>query len=152
MFNVLVDHSAMEVAQHLDRDTVQAFNFCTSRPDVCRCLVVRQSWVRSPGCTNTHGLHVKEETNHNNDSHSLRIKVTFSCDVIIASMARKLLAIGSAVAYYAQPGPSTHLVQELNVGTVPLSHGGAQLLDRHTARPLRRPSIQIEIPLGHWGR
>ena len=32
---------------------------------------------------------------------------------------------------------------------VPLSTG--PYLDRHTARPLRRPSIQIEIPLGHWG-
>ena len=37
-----------------------------------------------------------------NDPCSLRIKVRFSCEVVHASIHRKLMAIGHAVEYYAR--------------------------------------------------
>ena len=53
---------------------------------------LHQSTVRLPvpGCKNTHGWHVKKQANHSNDPRSLRIYVTFSCEVIHASMLRRL--------------------------------------------------------------
>ena len=49
-------------------NTVQTFNSCTSRPDVCHCLVVQ---------TPRDNIPIKYDR-HINDPRSLRIKVTFS--------------------------------------------------------------------------
>ena len=37
-------------------DTVQTFNACTSRPDVCKCLVVKQLWITCQNVSQTHEL------------------------------------------------------------------------------------------------
>ena len=59
--------------------TVQVFNSCTSRPDVCQCMVVQR---------------LVDNMSNNKPSKSMtqqvQIKATFSCEVIYASMPRKL--------------------------------------------------------------
>ena len=67
-----------------------------------------------PGCTYTNRAH---QAKHTNDPRSLQIKATFSCEVMHASMLRKLGG-NRTVWSYILPGLPTHLVQELNVDTV----------------------------------
>ena len=72
-----------------------------------------------PGCTNTHGQHVKKRDKRINDPRSLRIKATFSCEVIHAPMHPCQETGWQWVVWSCIiPGLATHLVQELNVGTV----------------------------------
>ena len=59
--------------------TVQTFNCCTSRPDVCQRLVVQKIMDN-----------VKSFAKDTNDTRSLRINATFSCEVIQASMSMEL--------------------------------------------------------------
>ena len=59
--------------------TVQTSNSCTSRPDVCQCLVAHTPI----------GSMSKKWAKHINDPRSLLIKTTFICEVMPASMPRK---------------------------------------------------------------
>ena len=61
-------------------ETVQTFNSCTSRPDVCLCPVV-QTPINSMS---------KSYVEHINDPCSLQIKDTFSSEVIHTPMPTKL--------------------------------------------------------------
>ena len=65
--------------------TVQTFtcNVCTSRPDVCQCMVVQTSMDD-----------MSKKAKHIIDPCSFGIKATFSCEVIHAPMPRKLGAYG----------------------------------------------------------
>ena len=69
------------------RGRVQTFTSCTSVPDICQCLV-----VESPMETHVKIYEIKILVKHINGQRtcSLRIKATFSCEVIHASMCRKL--------------------------------------------------------------
>ena len=82
--------------------TVQTFNSCTSRLDVCYCLVVQTPMdnmlKNKPNTSMTHAVFESKQR-----------------PVVRSSMLRDLVAIGRAVLYYAQL--PTYLVQELNVGT-----------------------------------
>ena len=56
-----------------------------------------------PGCTNTQEQHVKEINQSHNDPRCLRIKATFSCEVIHASIPRELGGNpGHVVVYFAR--------------------------------------------------
>ena len=66
-----------------------------------------------PGYTNMHTIST-QWGKHINDTSSLRIKATFSCEVTRASMPEET-GWRSVVRSCIMPG---HLVQELNVGTV----------------------------------
>ena len=59
----------------------------------------------------------KNKLTHGQRTCSLRINVTFSCEVVLESMTRKL-GLQSGVRLCIMPGLPKHLVQELNVGTV----------------------------------
>ena len=80
--------------------TVQTFNSCTSRLDVCQCLVV--------------------QTPMNNVSHVVcesKIRLVLRSSCIYAKDTGGQSGVWSCV----MPGQPTHLVQELNVGTVSLA-------------------------------
>ena len=65
---------------------------------------------------------MSKKAKHINDPRSLRIEAAFSFEVIHASMPSKLggdQACGSCI----MPGLPTHLVQELNIGTVARAAG-----------------------------
>ena len=85
------------------QSTVQIINSCTSRPNVCQCLVVQKTFITC-----------QKEVKHINDLRSLRIKITFSCKVIHAQTTGWQSGMRSCIL----PDLPTHLVQELNVGTV----------------------------------
>ena len=72
--------------------TIQTFNSCTSRPDVCQCR------VQTPTDNMSREKLIKTHSNH---PSSLRLKITFSCKVINASKPRKLVGKGGAFVYYA---------------------------------------------------
>ena len=86
--------------------TVQTFNYCTSRPDVCQCLVVKKAM-----------LSCQENNRHPSKTH-------VACESKLRSVIRSAthpsqgncVAIWHTVVYYA--GLPAHLVQELNIGTV----------------------------------
>ena len=61
-------HICLGFFQSYSTGTVQTFNSCASRPDVCQCLVVQTPM----------------------DKQYIDIKPTFSCEVNHASMSRKL--------------------------------------------------------------
>ena len=61
------------------RATVQIFNYCTSRPDVCQCLVVQTPLVN---------MSIKTSRAHH---WHKQIKATFICEVIHASRPRKMV-------------------------------------------------------------
>ena len=54
---------------HKRRDTIQTFNSCTIRPNVCQCLVVH---------TSIDNLSKDKPSTSVHDPRSLRIKATFS--------------------------------------------------------------------------
>ena len=83
--------------QHVSQYTVQAFKPSSCRPDVCQCLVVQ-----------TAKDNISNKPSHTNHACSLRIKATFSREVIRASLNRLCI----------MPELPRHLVQEFNVGTV----------------------------------
>ena len=56
--------------------TVQTFNSCTSRPDVCQCMVVQTLMDNMSKISQAHSC--------------LLIKATFSCEVVHASMSRNM--------------------------------------------------------------
>ena len=60
--------------------TVQSFNSCTSRPEICQCLVVQTTMENMS----------KNNAKHTNDLRSLQMKTTISCEVIRPSIPRKL--------------------------------------------------------------
>ena len=76
--------------------TVQTFNSCTSRPDVWQCLVVH--------------TRLGNMSKNKPSTRSLRIKVTFSFEVIHAQET----GWQSGVRSYNMPGLPTHSMQELN--------------------------------------
>ena len=85
------------------QNTVQTFNSCNSRSDVCQCLVVQTPRNNmSKNKPNTSMIHAVIQSKQRS--------------VVRSSMLRDLVAIGRAVVYYARL--STCLVQELDVGTV----------------------------------
>ena len=89
--------------------TVRTFNSCTRRPDVCPCLVVQTPM----------DIMSQIYEKHIEDPRSLRLKATFSCKGnprIHAQENRCQSGVRSSIL----PGLLTHLVQELNVGTVGL--------------------------------
>ena len=61
-------------------NTVQIFNSCNSRPDVCQCLVV-QTTMDDMSIISAKDI---------NDTRNLQIKASFSFEVIHASKHRKL--------------------------------------------------------------
>ena len=67
-------HAPMHTYIHSNIHTVQTFNSCTSRPDVCQCLV-----VQSP----------IDNMSNNRPSTSMTHVATFICEDIHASMPRK---------------------------------------------------------------
>ena len=77
-----------------------------------------------PGCTNTHTNMSRSKSSTPMTKPSFRIKATLCCDVIHASMHKKL---GEPdVRSCIMPGLPGHLVQELNAGTV---HGKNVMID-----------------------
>ena len=61
--------------------TVQPFNSCTSRPDVCQCLVVKFVWITCP-----------KQAKYIIDTRCLRNKASlFSFEVIHTPMVRKMV-------------------------------------------------------------
>ena len=89
--------------------TVETFNSFTSRPNVCQCLVVQKPVDNMS----------KRYAKYINDPRSLRIKATFSCEVIRGIHTQKN-GLQSGVRLCIMTGLAAHLVQELNVGTVPI--------------------------------
>ena len=81
---------------------------------------LHQSTVRLPvhGCTNTHGVHVKKQAKHTNDSCSesklLRLIVRSSTHQCPENLVVKLGVQSSIMSRLPR-----HLVQVLNAGTVP---------------------------------
>ena len=86
--------------------TVQTFNSCTRRPDICQCLAVQTLIDNMP----------KSKPSTPMTKPSFLIKATLSCEVIHASMHKKLGK--SCVRSCIMPGLPRHLVQELKAGTV----------------------------------
>ena len=84
--------------------TVQTFNSCTGRQDVCQCLVVQTSMItKSKNKPNTPMIHIR----------NVACKCTFICEVIHASMPWKLWW-QSGVRSCDMSRLPMHLVQELN--------------------------------------
>ena len=70
-----------------------------------------------PGCNNTQGCRVKKCAKNINGPQSLQSKATFSCEVVMHSCSGKYPR-ESGMRSCIMPGLSTHLVQELIVGTI----------------------------------
>ena len=89
--------------------TVQTFNSCTSRLDVCQCPVIHIPMNNmSKKRSSTSKIHVSGES-------KLRSVVrSVNCDRI----HNQATGWQSGVRSCIMPGLPTHLVQELNVGTV----------------------------------
>ena len=83
---------------------VETFNACTSRPDVCQCLVVQTTMDDMS----------KISAKNINDTRNLQIKASFSFEVVHAMKT----GLQSGMQLCITPGLPTQLVQELNVRTV----------------------------------
>ena len=103
-----ISNSCMAFAASLY--TLQTFNSCTSRPDVCQCLVVgKTQCIRcQQNKPNTSIINVACES-------KLR-SVMRSEGPVVASTPWKLVAIGRRLSI--MPGLSRQLEQEFNVRTV----------------------------------
>ena len=91
---------------HSTTCTVKTFNSCTSRLDVSQCLVVQTPMDNMS----------KKYAKHINDPRSLRIKATFSCEVIHASMPRT--GWQSGVRSWIMRRLPAYLMKELNDTTL----------------------------------
>ena len=91
------------------RTTVQTFYSCTRRPDICQCLAVPTP-IDSMSKSKPSTPMIKP---------SFRIKATLCCEVIHASMHKKLGESG--VRSCIMPGLPRHLVHGLNAGTVEMT-------------------------------
>ena len=89
-------HSASSCLSFLQEGTVQTFNFCTSRPDVRQCLVVKHTWLTCQ----------KNKPNHINDPRSLQIEVRSAVSSSMHPWPENWMAIGRAVVYSAR---ATHV-------------------------------------------
>ena len=108
---VLLEATHHWLHSHYSLHAVHTFNSCTSPPDVCQSLVVK-----------TPKDNMLKKAKHIIDPRSLQIIATFSFwdqGSVFASMYRKLCGNRTC-------GRPTHLVQELNAGTV---HGNTRVTD-----------------------
>ena len=117
--------------------TVQAFNSCIRRPDICKYLVV-QTTIGN----------VEKQAKHINDPRSLRIKSMFNCEVIHLSMAR--VAIGHVNVYCSRGAHAfsagincQHCTQDGQ--SLPLWEGGWILSGTVCILTLPNPRLDISL-------